>query len=434
MKISIFGMGYVGCVTAACLAKMGNQIYCVEVVPEKIDKISHGKWPVFERGLDDLCERDKGGRYKNIVICQNAEQAISECEISIVCVGTPNWPNGQVDLSYLRKTSEEIASAIHSCNREQILFIRSTIPPGTTENVVGSILKEVGVENKCHLAFYPEFLREGSALDDFFNPSLSIIGCGEGFPVDIVREGFPSGSKGLIITSIKAAEAIKYACNAFHGLKIAFANEFAFYCKACGAPADEVMKIFCEDTVLNISHRYLRPGFAFGGSCLPKDIEGAIAHARENGLDMPLFKGILKSNESVMKNLFSLIFDLNVSKIGFFGVTFKPDTDDIRESPVLKVIEKLLSKTPTYQKPFEIHMFDRAVAIAKLNNLYDKQIIIEESEQNLIRYSELIVLGPYKIVLGSEKALIDSGKPVINLKWHAMSPELQQYHNYYSLC
>lgn len=433
MKISIFGMGYVGCVTAACLAHMGNKIFCVEVVDEKIQSIRQGKWPIYEPGLDQISEKDQNNCFINISVSSDNERGISETDISLVCVGTPNFPDGRVDLSFLKRTIVEIATAIKKFNKKHIIVIRSTIPPGTTEGPIASILNDFGIVNRCHLAVYPEFMREGSAVHDFFEPSLNVVGCNKDFSVNIIKNAFPSIQKKLLVTSIKTAETIKYANNAFHALKIAFTNEFSLFCKAYGVNSEEVMDLFCQDKVLNLSPYYLRPGFAFGGSCLPKELKGLIALSQEKRVETPLFGATLYSNKQLVRRLLTLIFDHQVTKIGFYGVTFKPGTDDIRESPVLKVIEKLLSNTPTYRKKFGLQIFDVSEVLAKIKNLYNNQIHTSENEEDLINNTELFVLGPFKIREKTEKAIIDSGKPVIDLKWHRVSNRLQQYEKYHSL-
>ncbi len=432
MKISIFGMGYVGCVTAACLASLGNELLCVEIVDEKVATLQKGKWPVFENGLDDLCPRGRDG-FEKIEVSADYVSAIKKTEMSIVCVGTPAMPDGRVDLSHIARTVKEIAEAVRALKKEHVLIIRSTIPPGTIENEICGILREYGVDGLCQVAHYPEFLREGSAVSDFFKPSLNVLGCREGFPEDVIKRAFKGVDSPLIVTAIKTAEAIKYANNSFHALKIAFVNEFAMFCKSYDVDSREVMDIFCEDKVLNISPYYLRPGFAFGGSCLPKELNALITLCKKSNVDPILFKAVVDGNEQIMKKLLSLIFDFNKVRLGFFGLTFKPDTDDMRESPVLKVIEKMLSKTPTYSKKFEILACDRPEVLEAINRTYNGQIQALLKEDELVEKSELIVLGPYKIQKKTESLIAESGKPVINLNWHTVSADLSGYEKYYSL-
>jgi GDP-mannose 6-dehydrogenase len=426
-------MGYVGCVTAACLASMGNRVYCVDVVEQKVKSIRSGRWPVFEEGLDELCARDEKGGFVNVEIAFDADSAVIQSEASIICVGTPGLPDGRVDLSYLKRTITEIASAIAKSEIEHTVIVRSTIPPGTTEKVVLPILEENGVKELCHTAFFPEFLREGSALNDFFTPNLTVVGCENGFPVEKIGEIFLRGDNDLIVTRFKTAEALKYANNAFHAFKIAFTNEFARTCKAYGVDSGEVMSIFCRDTVLNISHRYLKPGFAFGGSCLPKDLRALEAMARKKTVEAPLFSAVTESNKAVLSDLLSLIFDLGRQHIGFFGVTFKLDTDDIRESPVLHCIEKLLSKIRTYQKELIIQIFDMPTACSKIASLYDSRINIAQKELDLVETAELIVLGPYRVGEDIQEAIIRSGKPVIDLKWYQVLDILREYEQYHCI-
>ena len=433
MDISVFGMGYVGCVTAACLSQMGNRIYCVEIVEEKISAIRQGRWPVYEAGLADLCERDENQRFANIGVSSDCAAAVSETDMSLLCVGTPSLPDGRVDLRYLKRTVAEISRAIKRCNKEHILIIRSTVPPGTAEGPVAAILKETDTDQKCAVAVYPEFMREGSAVRDFFEPSLNILGCSGDFPINRVKEAFSAVKKDLTVTSVRTAETIKYANNTFHALKIAFTNEFSIFCKAYGVDGEEVMELFWRDRILNLSPYYLKPGFAFGGSCLPKELEGLIALSQDRSLKTPLFRAILDSNEQLIKRALTLIFDCNVLRIGFYGITFKPNTDDIRESPVLKVIEKLLSNTPTYRKKFELHLFDRQEVLEKIKAFYGGQISTAAKEEDLLRDADLVVLGPFKIKQETERAILDSGKKVIDLKWHRVGESLRQYKNYSSL-
>jgi GDP-mannose 6-dehydrogenase len=327
----------------------------------------------------------------------------------------------------------EIAYALKDSYKTYPIVIRSTVPPGTIEGVLTRILEDAGVADRCVIGMYPEFLREGSAVRDFFEPSLNVLGCTHDFPVDMLKEVFAPVQQELLVTNIKTAEAIKYANNTFHALKIAFTNEFSLFCKEYGVQSEEVMELFCQDTILNISHRYLRPGFAFGGSCLPKDLKGLISLSRQKSIETPLFKAILESNRQIIRRLITLLYDFNMQKIGFFGITFKPDTDDLRESPILHILEKLLSKTPTYRRRFELAVFDKDEVLPLISRFYNGQIILARDENELVNSVELIVLGPFKIARETEYAIIASGKPVIDLKWHAVTPQLKAYKHYYTI-
>ncbi len=431
MKISIFGMGYVGSVTAACLLKEGHSIVAVEIVEDKVDKLRRGEWPIFEKGLDDLVPREI--IVKDLKVETDAMEAVLKTEISIICVGTPNLPDGNVDITYVSKTVEEINRALVRKKADHMILIRSTVPPGTTESILSPILhRDIGKDKGLTVGFYPEFLREGSAIKDFFEPSLNVLGCDRDFPIEVVNKLLPDGIKDVRMTSIKTAESIKYANNSFHALKIAFANELASICSQYGVNMEETMDIFCQDTTLNISPYYLRPGFAFGGSCLPKEIRGIISMAKDKKVESALFEGILKSNDNMVERFVSFVYRMNPSSIGYFGITFKPETDDIRESPVLRAIEVLLSKSTSYSKVIDQIVFDNDKAISKVRGKFGDGFRIADTPEELLLSSDVIVLGPHRIDRAVESKIISCGKPVIDLKWHRVGENLSRYPNYHS--
>jgi GDP-mannose 6-dehydrogenase len=431
MKISIFGMGYVGCVTAACLLKQGHYVVGIDVVDHKIEMLRQGTWPIFENGLEELVSKETLA--KNFRAVSDGAEPFLNTDLSMICVGTPGLPDGKVDLTYVTRTAELMARALTRKQGRHIVLIRSTVPPGSTESVFLPILRKGMPGDNLAAGFYPEFLREGAAIEDFFNPSLNVLGCAEGFPVEILNDLLPEVTREVQVTSIRVAESIKYANNTFHALKIAFANELASICNTYGVNTEDVMDIFCRDTTLNISPYYLRPGFAFGGSCLPKEIRAVIAMAKEKRIESTLFEGILKSNDQMVERFVSFVYSMNPSSVGYFGITFKPETDDIRESPVLRAIEMFLSKTTSYSKRIRQVVFDGMHVISKVRGRFGDDFEIADTPDELIRASDVIVLGPYRINRAVESEIIASGKPVIDLKWHRVGEDLLGYAGYHSL-
>ncbi len=430
MKISIFGMGYVGCVTAACLMKQGHSIIGVDVIKEKVEVLNKKRWPIFEPGLDDLARKQLS--LNRLEATNDEQKAIDKSQISIICVGTPGQPDGNVDLNYLKRTCINIGKTLERKKKRHIILIRSTVPPGTTESFLMPLFGNKKREN-LEVGYYPEFLREGSAIRDFFNPGLNLLGCSNKFPSQAIKDLLPQIRTPLTLTSIKVAEAIKYANNIFHACKIAFVNEFSLFCKQFGVDSEEVMKIFCKDKKLNLSSYYLNPGFSFGGSCLPKEARTIIALSKKNGINPILFEAILNSNNQMIERLIALIYKLNPACIGYFGISFKPDTDDIRESPILRTIEMLLSSTSSYSKKIKQIIFDNQFALSKIRGKYQMDLELAESPEVLIKKSKVIVLGPLKINNALESQIIISNKPVIDLKWHKVGTKLRNYSKYYSL-
>ena len=431
MIISVFGMGYVGCVTAACLIKQGHSVIGVDVVEEKVKALLQRRWPVFEPGLDALVKKELS--LNRLTVTTDAQKAVFEAHVSIICVGTPSLPDGRVDLSYITRTASEIGRALARKKGKHVVLVRSTVPPGTTESI---LLPPLTGENRSAglaVGFYPEFLREGSAIEDFFDPSLNVLGCYPDFPVEVIKTLLPDVKTELQQTSIRTAEAIKYANNTFHALKIAFVNEFALFCREYGVDSAEVMDLFCQDTRLNLSPYYLKPGFAFGGSCLPKEISAVIAMAKERKVEPVLFEAILESNELMIRRFVSLVYQLNPASVGYFGITFKPGTDDIRQSPVLKAIEALLSNALSYSRKIRQVVFDREVAVSEVEGRFGQDLVVARDPQELIERSDVIVLGPYKIDGVIQSHIVSSGKPVIDLKWHEVGDKMREYAYYYSL-
>ena len=362
MKISIFGMGYVGTVSAGCLAHEGHEVVGVDPVPTKVDLINGGKSPIIEEAIAELVEANvKSGRLR--ATCDH-EKAVRETELSFVCVGTPSQSNGNLDLTYIRRVCEEIGKALKKKSEKHTVVIRSTILPGTMRGIVIPILEEYSGK-KAGVGFgicnNPEFLREGSAVKDFNAPPKTVIGESDRESGDKLAGLYAKLDAPLIRTDLETAEMVKYVDNSWHALKIGFANEIGNLCKALSIDAHEVMKIFCQDRKLNISPAYLLPGFAFGGSCLPKDLRALAYKAKMHDLELPIMTSILPSNALQVERGLSLVMQQNGSKkVGILGFSFKAGTDDLRESPMIEVIERLIGKG------YDLRIFDKNVNLASL--------------------------------------------------------------------
>ena len=352
MKVSVFGLGYVGSVTAACFADKGHDVIGVEVNPDKLALFSDGKSPLFEPGLVELLQKvHRAGKF---TATGSAAEAVNSSDISFICVGTPSKKGGQADLSHVEHVCREISDALRTKSAPHTVVVRSTMLPGNIEAVVAPRLPGARVVAN------PEFMREGSAIRDFFEPPFVVVGelqTGDG---DAVAELYRCVNAPQVRVSIRAAEAIKFACNAFHALKITFANEIGQFCKAQGIDSHEVMDIFCRDSKLNVSKAYLRPGLAYGGSCLPKDLRALLSRAREHDLELPMLEAIARSNFGQIQRTIELIAELGHREVGILGLSFKAGTDDLRESPIVIMAEALLGKG------FKLAIHDSEVQLTRL--------------------------------------------------------------------
>jgi len=361
LKISIFGLGYVGTVSAGCLASDGHEVVGVDPVHTKAELINHGRSPIVEAHIAEvIASAVTAGRLR---ATSDSAQAIHETELSFVCVGTPSQANGNLDLRYIRRICEQIGEAVKTKTAHHTVVIRSTILPGTMHNIVIPTLEEFS-KKKAGVDFgvcsNPEFLREGSAVKDFRSPPKTVIGELDQASGDTLAQLYDKLDAPLIRTDLATAEMIKYVDNTWHALKIGFANEIGNFCKAVDVDAHEVMKIFCQDRKLNISPAYLMPGFAFGGSCLPKDLRALSYQAKLRDLQLPILSAILPSNEMQIARGLQLITEKGHTRVGVLGFSFKAGTDDLRESPLIEIIERLLGKG------YDLRIYDRNVNIAKL--------------------------------------------------------------------
>jgi len=430
VNISVFGLGYIGCVLSAAFIKMGHSVKGVDIISEKVDKINSHQWPIFETGLDEVWDDDNGG---SMHASTNPNSAVEATTISFVCVGTPANLESGVDLRQLKSTMKEIGTVIAGLNRKHLIVIRSTIPPGTVENEIIPILcEESGLKEgeNFELCYYPEFLREGSAMNDMFNPSLNVIGLRKGFPMEVMEEIYSSVPDPFIQTSIRTSEMLKYVCNSFHGLKVAFANEIGALCKEYEVDGTELMEYFSMDTTLNISKYYLRPGFAYGGSCLPKELRAISNFAREKNVEIPLLKSISKSNEEQINRLVSILVEINKDKVGIYGVTFKPDTDDIRESPILIAVDNLFKMSTDYRSIIKPIAFDSEMVAEKISSHFSDKIKMVTDVNEILKSSDVLILGPAKIDETILDDIVASGKIVIDLKWHKVNENMKSYENY----
>ena len=397
MNISIFGLGYVGVVTAGCLASMGHRITGVDVNEVKVQMLNDGLSPIIEKDLPELLETNR----KNGLIqgTTDTRAAIFSTEMSIICVGTPSKSNGCLDTRYLEAVCREIGEALKEKSGKHVLIFRSTMIPGTMRGIVIPLLESVSEKKSevdFHIAFNPEFLRESTAVYDFHNPPKTVVGAdSEEIAAEILSiYGNVTGEK--IVTQIEIAEMVKYVDNNFHALKITFANEVGMLCKNLGLDSHQVMNIFMKDTKLNISATYLKPGFAFGGSCLPKDLRAISCLARMHDVETPLLNSMMVSNTMQVTNASKKIISFGKRKIGLAGFSFKEGTDDLRESPLVELIEILLGKG------YDIKLYDRNVFLSRLIGA-NKEYITEkiphisslmvDSLDELLKDREVIVIG-----------------------------------------
>jgi GDP-mannose 6-dehydrogenase len=338
-NVIVMGLGYVGCVSAACFAEIGHSVLGVDRDLNKLEAVRQAKSPFFEVGLDGFIQRNVAkGRLRAGVL---DEEALAAADVVMLCVGTPSQANGNIDLSHLRRVCEEIAALLRPRTKRLIVTVRSTVFPGTCESLLETVFAH---REDVDIVSNPEFLREGTAIKDFMEPSLLVVGGSTDEAAQTVA-GLYAGLPGEVsIVSLRTAEMIKYACNAFHALKIGFANEIGSLALSLGVNPDQVMATMCRDTKLNISPAYLKPGFAFGGSCLPKDLRALTFRASRLDLNLPLLESVLPSNDEHLKRSIRQVLELPGKRIGIFGLAFKEDTDDLRESPVIAIIEHLIGK------------------------------------------------------------------------------------------
>lgn len=397
MKVSVFGLGYVGTVSAGCLAQSGHEVIGVDPVATKVDLINQGQSPIIEAEINEIiASAVKSGRIR---ATQDATQAILDTELSFICVGTPSQVNGNLDLSFIRRICEQIGEALKRKSDRHTVVIRSTILPGTMRNIVIPVLQEMSGKKAgtdfgvCH---NPEFLREGSAVKDFNFPPQTVVGEIDRKSGDALAELYKGIDAPLVRTDLETAEMVKYVNNSWHALKIGYANEIGNLCKAFAIDAHQVMKIFCQDTKLNISSAYMTPGFAFGGSCLPKDLRAISYQAKMRDLQLPILTSILPSNEMQVAKGLQLIMQRGHKQIGILGFSFKAGTDDLRESPIIEVIERLIGKG------HDLRIYDKNVKMAKLvganrdfilNRIPHISRLMVDDVDAVLKHAQTVVIG-----------------------------------------
>jgi GDP-mannose 6-dehydrogenase len=430
MKISVFGLGYVGCTSAACLAKEGHTVIGVDINPDKVKEINLGKSPLLEKGLEELIA--KGVEKGNLRATTDPKEAVMSSDISLLCVGTPGNHNGSIDIKFLERVSRDIGVSIREKQKEHLIVIRSTSLPGTLMHL-SKIIEETSIKligTGFQVAANPEFLREGSAIQDFYNPPYTVVGCDNEGSVKILKEVYAFLKAPFLVMSAEEAELIKYVNNAFHGLKVAFTNEIGRISRGLGFDARRIMKTVADDTKLNLSPYYLKPGFAFGGSCLPKDLRALSYFSKHNDIDIPLIDAVVTSNKLHINHAFDLISQKGCTKIGFIGLSFKPDTDDLRESPAVSLAERLIGKGK------ELLIYDQNVykdrligankefVLKQLPHFFD---LLTDNLEKLINDSEiLIIVQRFDVLLQYSELL--SSKIIIDLVgWDDLKSNCGEY-------
>lgn len=397
MRIGVFGLGYVGVVSAAALAEAGHTVVGVDPNLSKVELVNAGRSPIVEPGVGDVLARQVAtGRVRATT---SAEEAVAAIEVSIVCVGTPSAGNGSLDLTQVEKACQEIGVALGATGAEHTVIVRSTMLPGSTDEVVIPALETSSgrrVGEGLRVVYNPEFLREGSSLADFDDPSFTLLGAPDEATAEVGRAIYAHLAAPVIVVPIRTAEMVKYASNAFHALKITFANEIGIVAHELGVDGQAVMGVLTRDTKLNISGAYLRPGFAFGGSCLPKDLRALGYQARRADVEVPLLDSILRSNGSQIERAVRIVTATGRKKVGVLGFSFKAGTDDLRESPLVELIERLIGKG------YAVRVYDRNVSLAALvgaNRAYIEHEIphiaslMADSIDEVLEASDVIVIG-----------------------------------------
>jgi len=419
LSISLFGLGYVGSVSAACFAQMGNKVVGVDVNRDKVAMLGSGKSPIVEARVGALiAEAHAAGR---LLATTDAKDAILQTDISFICVGTPSLRSGKLDLSHIEHVSREIGAALREKNAPHTVVLRSTVLPGTTESVMIPILesasgKKAGVN--FNVIYNPEFMREGSAVADFLQPPYTILGSRSPQDVTLVRELYRDIPGTRYETTIAVAEMVKYVSNLFHAVKVGFANEIGTLCKYLGVDTQAVTQIFTSDTKLNISPAYLSPGFAFGGSCLPKDLRAITYKAKELDLELPVLQALIPSNAEHIDRAIEAVLRTKKKKICLLGLSFKAGTDDLRESPQVQLIKRLIGEG------CHISIWDPDVSLGRLtgsNRQYIEEVIphigslLSSDLETVIKDAEVVIIGTRSADQAQLSAFLRGGQIVIDL-------------------
>lgn len=417
MNVSIFGLGYVGCVSLGCLARNGHQVIGVDVSKDKVNQINAGVATIVEKDIDEIIA--EGHRLGRIRATHDVENAVRSSEISIIAVGTPSSEKGHLNLEYIFKVAEDIGAVLKDKNAFHVVAIRSTVMPGTCEKFARILEEKSGKKNNEDFAVVdnPEFLREGTAVADYYNPPLTLIGSDSDLATEKIKSLYDQLPGEIIATDVKVAEIMKYVNNTFHALKISFANEIGNICSSLGIDSHKVMDIFCKDRQLNISPYYFKPGFAYGGSCLPKDLKGLQTLAHDLYLSVPVIEGIDKTNDIQKQRALGFLSKYFGKKIAILGLSFKAGTDDLRNSPAVEMVESLIGRG------FDISIYDKNIQIAKLagkNKEYIEGRIPHLSNLLVDDLKELVQESDVIVITNKEKEFIDTlegtvGKTIIDM-------------------
>ncbi|MFP5355013.1 MAG: nucleotide sugar dehydrogenase [Gemmatimonadota bacterium] len=432
-RISVFGLGYVGCVSAACFAKEGHEVIGVDVNPAKVGMINDGIATIVEHGIGEMvAEMRQSGRLRATT---DVAEAVLASDISLVCVGTPSRPNGALELDYVERVCEQIGAALGAKPTRHTVIVRSTVLPGSTRSVAIPALERASgltAGRDFGVGMNPEFLREGTSIKDFYDPPFTVIGTEDEATVAAVRDLYAAIDAPFHAVETGVAEMLKYACNCYHGLKVSFANEIGNVAKSLGVDSHEVMRLFCLDTKLNVSAAYLKPGFAFGGSCLPKDLRAVTHRARTLDIETPVLSATLDSNARQVGRAYDIIAAGGRRRVGVLGLAFKSGTDDLRESPMVTLIERLLGKG------FEVSIYDREVRSARLigaNREYiEREIphiweLMRESVDDVLAAADVIVIGNGSAEFREIAPRVRPGQKVVDLVriFGVRAPERMDY-------
>lgn len=437
-SISVFGLGYVGTVTAACLAHMGHNVMGVDLSAIKVEAMEAGRSPIVEPRVGTLiAEAHAAGR---LHATSDSAHAVMNSEISFLCVGTPSLRNGKLDLGHIEPVCREIGEVLRTKNSFHLVVLRSTVLPGTAETIVVPALEKASgkkMDKDFGVCVNPEFMREGTAVADFLEPAMTIIGAAHGYHSGMLREIYKWAPGRIFETSFRAAEMTKYVCNAWHAVKVSFANEVGTLAKELGVDAEAVVEIFTADTKLNISPTYLKPGFAFGGSCLPKDVRALNYRAKELDLDLPLFRAIMPSNEEHLERAVAMILATGKKKVALLGLSFKAATDDLRESPQVQLAKRLLGEGR------DLKIWDDNVSLGHLigsNRQYIDEVIPHVGSllcpdlESAISEAEVVVIGTRGIDRGVLGRTIKPGQIVIDLVNLEKSRRIEHTGSYEGIC
>jgi GDP-mannose 6-dehydrogenase len=418
-SISLFGLGYVGSVSAACFAHMGHRVLGVDVNPAKVEMLAAGRSPIVEVQMNELVA--EGHSACRLHATNDARAAVLDSDISFICVGTPSLRSGKLDLSHVESVSREIGSALREKKAQHVVVLRSTVLPGTTEACVAPILENASGRRAGEhftVCYNPEFMREGSAVADFLQPPYTILGARDSQHLEPLRQVYKSVSGTTYETTIPVSEMVKYVSNAFHAVKVGFANEIGTLCKHLGVDTDAVTRIFTSDNKLNISPAYLSPGFAFGGSCLPKDLRAIAYRAKELDLSLPLLDSLMASNAEHVDRAVDAVLATNKKKVSMLGLSFKSGTDDLRESPQVQLIKRLLGEG------CQVRVWDKDVSLGRLagsNRQYIEEVIphigslLSTNLEEVIRSGEVVIIATKSVEKNQLAAYLGAGQIVLDL-------------------